>query len=293
MDEDEGINPVLACTNPVPNTSQLDWIPLLQASLAGDTKFTKKKKGRKELSTQEKRKHRGLLCAARDKELKSITDKNVWKAPVRDVPAIEGGIIMKSIWVDTWKVPPSTEAQHTAEEPITIKSRLCVKGYMEPRSMRTDASTASATGQRVVVAHAAAKGNVLISMDVQSAFLSGDEYAEGDPGRRIFVKATWRNLDGSMAQRHASAFSLCHQAVRRVVPRLESRRHQLRSCRSPKDRAKVEGGGTVARPAPAPVTAGAYVPAVAPRCAGLSALVRPLLSARRRRHQFMHTQRYR
>eukprot|EP00665_Eupelagonemidae_sp_cell47_P017212 gene17212-biopygen821 len=62
--------------------------------------------------------------------------------------------------------------------------------------MRTDASTASATGQRVVVAHAAAKGNVLISMDVESAFLSGDAYEEGDPGRRIFVKVVM--LDGEV-----------------------------------------------------------------------------------------------
>eukprot|EP00665_Eupelagonemidae_sp_cell47_P013572 gene13572-biopygen544 len=141
-------------------------------------------KGRKELRRDECTRYADLIGRSMETELAKISARGVWGDP--EVSSPDGAILMSGKWVHTWKKPP--DEVEPGGEPI-VKSRFCMKGFQDPRrGLRTDSATASATAQRAVLAHAAINGNVVVSMDIECAFLNGDAYDDSEMERPLYAK---------------------------------------------------------------------------------------------------------
>ena len=121
--------------------------------------------------------------AADKKEIASILQQGVWEKVRRT--GYQSGV-MDAIWVRKWKRMPNGT--------LEIKSRLCLRGYLDPQkdALSSRATTATRLSQRLLISMSVLLGFEVESLDVSTAFLKG---------------FSWKKLEEALRKRGLEAVS--------------------------------------------------------------------------------------
>ena len=139
------------------------------------------------LSKQDEKTFAKEMWEADHKELESFVREKVFKkiwhqdATTRPIDAV---------WVRRWKKDPSTGK-------YTIKSRLCIRGFLDPQKslVSTRSTTATRLSQRLLLSISALMGFEIESWDVGVAFLKGFSFKQMEEAfRKRGVKAPRRKV---------------------------------------------------------------------------------------------------
>ena len=102
------------------------------------------------------------VAEAKKKELTTLIDHDVYEE-VDDV----GQDSISSRWVITEKVDEESQR-------VTVKARLCARGFEEEQNFRTDSPTCSRESVRILLSTLASNKWELSSIDITRAFLQGE-----------------------------------------------------------------------------------------------------------------------
>ena len=111
------------------------------------------------------------VAEAKEKELSTLIAHDVYEE-VDDV----GQECISSRWVITEKVDEVSQS-------VTVKARLCARGFEEEQNFRTDSPTCSRESVRILLGTLASKQWELSSIDITRAFLQGEAIE-----RTVFLK---------------------------------------------------------------------------------------------------------
>jgi len=118
------------------------------------------------LTQEELYAHSHLVQAADAREVKSFIDDKVFRLIRRSEAPIRP---MDCLWVRKWKRKP------TAKDPGEVKSRLVVRGFLDPQKRHVSrySGTATRLSQRLLVSLAVEHDLDLEQWDIGNAFLKG------------------------------------------------------------------------------------------------------------------------